>query len=270
MRLTLHSLLALLLLTISVACESGMDNSEMDASMAEREAMVTPSSEAAPLLPEPKIIRQANLRFQVKDLDESSNSIEVLVKKYNATITNSRSYNGNESIESSYTIKVLPEKLFGLVKDIEGESIFLDDKSITADDVTMQYVDVEARVGAKQTAQQRYLELIKQASKVEDVLAIEVELRKVQEELEAVQAQLKALEQQTSYSTINLTMYQLVPASYTDRTSFSTRVTSAFSGGWHLFKNLVIGILYLWPLLIVTLLVILGIRWQKRKRRGLA
>lgn len=268
MRLSLYFILAMLLVG-STGCESGMDTEEMDASVAKREAMVAPASEATPLLSDRKIIREANIRFQVEDLHESSTRIEALVKKYNATITNSHSFNGNESIEAAYTIKVVPDKLFELVKEIQGESIFLDDKTITADDVTMQYVDVEARIKAKQTAQQRYLELMKQATKVEDVLAIEVELRKVQEELEAVQAQLKALQQQTSFSTINLTMYQLVPASYADRTSFSSRVLSAFSGGWQLFKNLVIGALYLWPLLIVLVLGILGLRWQRRRRRGL-
>ncbi|MBC5994352.1 DUF4349 domain-containing protein [Pontibacter cellulosilyticus] len=269
MRFTSYFILGLLLLIVT-ACESGMDTEEMEASMAEKQALITTPADATPLLSDRKIIRQANLRLQVQDLDESSNRIEALVKKYNATITNSRSYNGNESIESTFTIKVVPENLFALVKDIQAESIFLDDKAITADDVTMQYVDVEARIKAKQTAQQRYLELMKQATKVEDVLAIEVELRKVQEELEAVQAQLKALQQQTSFSTINLTMYQLVPASYTDRTSFSTRAVSAFSSGWHLFKGLIVGVLYLWPILIVAALFILGLRWQKRKKRGLA
>ncbi len=161
---------------------------------------------------------------------------------------------------------MVPEKLFELVKAIEGESVYLDDKTITAEDVTRQYVDVEARLNAKRTAQQRYLELMKKATKVEDVLAIERELQKVQEELESVQAQLKALQQQTSYSTINLTMYQLVPASYADRTSFSSRVASALSGGWQLSKDLVVGLLYLWPVLILVSLIILTIRLRKRRR----
>lgn len=269
MRFTLHFIAGLLLLGVS-GCQNGIESEEADTSLGREQLMVTPASTPAPLLSDRKIIREAHVRFQVENLQESSNRIEALVKKYNATITNSRSYNGDNSIEASYTIKVIPEKLLDLVKTIQDESIFLDDKTITAEDVTRQYVDVEARVKAKQTAQQRYLELMKQATKVEDVLAIEQELQKVQEELESVQAQLKALQQQTSYSTINLTMYQLVPASYTDRTSFTSRLTSAFSGGWQLFKDLVVGMLYLWPLLILVSLAVLAIRWRKKKDRSIA
>jgi len=267
MRNLLHTIVVLLLLA-GFGCQKSMDAEQMDASERAELSLVSPNPETSTIA-DRKIIRQATLRFQVKNLEASGERIEALVTKYGGTITNSQSYSQEESIESNYTIKVLPKELNKLVKDIQSESIFLDNKTITADDVTMQYVDVEARVKAKQAARDRYLELLQQAKKVEDVLAIEVELNKVQEELESVQAQLKALQQQTSFSTINLTMYQLVPASYTDRTSFVTRITSAISGGWQLFKTLLVGVVYLWPLLVLTIAIITVLRWYKNRQRSI-
>jgi hypothetical protein len=262
MRLNLYFLFALLLFG-SVSCQSGMETEETDSSVAALE--ITPP----PNLSDRKIKEEATIRFQVKNLAESSTNIEALLQKYGATIINSQNYNQEESIEASYTIKVAPEKLDGLLKAIQAESIFLDNKTVTADDVTLQYVDVEARIMAKQAVQQKYLELLTKTSKVSEILTIEAELQKVQEELESVQAQMKALQQQVNYSTINLTMYQLVPVSYSDRTSFSTRVTSALNGGWHLFKDLLVGVVYLWPILIITIVVLFLIRWYKNRQRSI-
>lgn len=266
MKVTAHILIAILF--FFTACGSEMDNGGMEASVESEEQanVVTPVS--APVA-ERKIVREANLRFQVDDLDKSESRIEALADKYNAIITDTRSYNASKSIEASYTIKVAPEKLFDLIRAIQSESIYLDNKSVSSQDVTRQYIDIEARIKAKQAARQRYLELIRQATKVEDILAVEVELRKVQEELEAIQAQLKALQQQVSYSTIHLTMYQIVPASYTDRTNFVTRITTALGSGWYMFKDLIVGTISLWPLVILAVLVALALRWQKRRRRGM-
>lgn len=262
MRLCLYFFVALLLF-VSISCQSGMDAEEAESSVASLDLAPPPSPSNR------KIIREATIRFQVKDLTASSNKVEALAVKYGANITNSQNYNQEESIEASYTIKVAPEKLNALLTAIQAESIFLDNKTVSAEDVTLQYVDVEARIKTKQAVKQKYLELLTKTTKVQEILAIEVELQKVQEELESVQAQMKALQQQTNYSSINLTMYQLVPASYSDRTSFSTRIISALSGGWHLFKNLLIGLIYVWPVIILVVVAILGLRWYKNRRSAI-
>ncbi|NDK55949.1 DUF4349 domain-containing protein [Pontibacter fetidus] len=260
MRSYLYFVFALLLLG-TMSCNSGTETEQVSPAVASLD-LAPPQS-----LPDRKLKKEATIRFQVQDLRESSTKIEALAATYGATITNSQTYSQEELIESNFTIKVTPEKLNTLLTAIQGESIYLDNKSISAEDVTLQYVDVEARIKAKQAVKQKYLELLNKTTNVQEILAIEVELQKVQEELEVVQAQMKALQQQVNYSTINLTMYQLVPASYSDRTSFSTRTISALSGGWRLFKDLLIGLVYIWPLLIVAVAAIVGVRWYKGKRR---
>ena len=262
MRPYLYIFVALMLLG-SMSCDSRMGTEEAGSSMASLE-LPPPAN-----LPNQKIKKEATIRFQVKDLAKSSTKIETFAATYGATITNNQTYSQKELIETNYTIKVAPEKLNPLLAAIQGESIFLDNKSVSAEDVTLQYVDVEARIKAKQAVRQKYLELLTKTSKVSEILAIEAELQKVQEELESVQAQMKALQQQVNYSTINLTMYQLVPASYSDRTSFTTRVTSALSGGWHLFKDLLIGLVYIWPILLVAVAATVGLRWYKSRKRSI-
>lgn len=271
MRQTIYLFLALLPMASFSGCQS--EQYEPDtATLVTTTELAKPETtiEATPAAPpQRKLIKVANLRFQVKDVSTSEARVEQLIETYNAAIVSSHTSNAEESIETTYTIRVEPGKFPELVKALQQESIFLDDKTITSDDVTRQYVDVEARIKTMQAVEQRYLQLLHRADKIPDILAIEGQLKKLREELESMQAQFKALKQQISYSTIHLNMYQFVPASYTDRTNFGTRSITALSGGWQFFKDLLIGLLYLWPLWVFLPLGLLAFRWLRRQYKSI-
>jgi hypothetical protein len=61
------------------------------------------------------------------------------------------------------------------------ESVYTDTKNITADDVTSEFVDVEARLKSKKEVEKRYLELLARAQKVTDVIEVENNLRVIRE-----------------------------------------------------------------------------------------
>ena len=244
-------LLLTLLVPFLFSCDKGMAPDAMESSAPEAVATTLAKDETQESAGSPadrKIIRQANLRFQVNDLATSTDRIESLLDRHQAYLSNSSSHSSDDHLEAELTIKVLPANLDRLVTAILEESTFLDNKTISSNDVTLEYVDVAARIKAKQAVEQRYLELLKQANKIPDVLAIEGELKKIREELEAMQARQQALQQLTSYSTIQLSLYQVLPPSFNDQTGFLTQAISALEGGWHFLKDILIGVFYLWPL----------------------
>ena len=241
-------------------------NSSETIEQEEASAMMVSDMDESQTTQDRKIVRSASIRFQVKDLLESSERVESLLSKYKAQLVTSEQYSQAGTLEANYTIKVVPSKLNALLKEIQRESIFLDSKNISAEDITMRYIDVEARLKAKRAVEQRYLLLLQQADKVNEIVAIETELNKIREELEVAQAQKKEMDKQINYSTISLTMYQFVPTSYQDRTSFYTRTTEAFEGGWHLLKSITIGIFYLWPIWILIPLIVWIYRQLKRRK----
>ena len=78
------------------------------------------------------------------------------------------------------------------------------DRSVEAEDVTEQYVDVEARLKNKAVLRDRLKQLLEKATAVTDVLAIETELNRVQGDLDSMEARLKALRGKVDYATVRL------------------------------------------------------------------
>ncbi|TXK44268.1 DUF4349 domain-containing protein [Pontibacter qinzhouensis] len=255
MKRTLFPLLLLVGLSFFSSCHiSGTEEAMPDTTDALSNSPASEEGaapEVKPAEPNVKIIKVANLRFQVKDLQASSDNFQQQLSAYNAFIFSSKNLNSEERNELNYTIKVAPSQLDGLVKALQKESIQLDNLHISSQDLTMEYVDVQARIKAKQAVEQRYLDLLKQANKIADVLAIEQELKKVQEETEAMQARLNLLQHQTTYSTLHLSMYQLLPVPVTEEPGFLTDALAALASGWQLCRGFILTLLYLWPVWLI-------------------
>jgi hypothetical protein len=102
-----------------------------------------------------------------------------------------------------------------------------------------------------------------EARNVNDVLAVENNLRQVIEEVESMEAQFRYLKQQVDRSTIYLTLYETSSAGIAQR-SFGSKIAMAFADGWGLLKNLVLGAITAWPVLLLLALLI----WWWRRRRS--
>jgi hypothetical protein len=72
------------------------------------------------------------------------------------------------------------------------------------EDVTSQYVDLQAQLKAKQAAEEKLLEIMDQATRAEDVLAIYLQVQNVQTEIEQLTARIKYLEESAALSAINV------------------------------------------------------------------
>jgi len=85
--------------------------------------------------------------------------------------------------------------------DVEVLSSNVDSK-----DVTEQFVDLEARLRAKQAEETRYLALLARAEKIEDILRIDQSLNAVRTQIEQLTGQLNSMKSRTTFSTISLSI----------------------------------------------------------------
>ncbi|MBW9235445.1 DUF4349 domain-containing protein, partial [Leptospira santarosai] len=92
--------------------------------------------------------------------------------------------------------------------EAEGEAAKVLERNVTGQDVTEQYVDLESRVRSKRAVEERLLDFMSKAQKTEDLLKISEDLAQVQEEIEVMVGKMKYLENQTSFSTIEISMYE--------------------------------------------------------------
>ena len=101
--------------------------------------------------------------------------------------------------------------------------------------------------------EERYLELLKQAKTVKDIIEVENQLRQIREEIESTQARINYINQQVSYSTINLQIYEN-SARQTGDQNLLVRILNALRNGWDLLLSFVVGLLYIWPFILLLLL----------------
>lgn len=162
------------------------------------------------------IIQKAIMSVNVKELKKAQSNIEKKVAQYEGYIVESSVYKENDDTSSGKMIVRIPEKHFqAFLLDAEGEAADVIERNVTGQDVTEQFVDLQSRVKSKRAVEERLLEFMSNAQKTEDLLKISADLAKVQEEIEVMVGNMKFLENQTSFSTIELTMYEnrvVVPA----------------------------------------------------------
>ena len=133
--------------------------------------------------------------------------------------------------------------------------------------IVKEFVDIEARLKTKREIENRYLELLKQAKTVKEMLEIERELSTIREEIEARQGRLSYLQNQVSYSTLNINIYKRTP-NRGITTSYEQKMWNAIKSGRNGISLFFLGLLHIWPFFVILLLAVLGVRkHMKRKKK---
>lgn len=214
-----------------------------------------------------KIKKTAYLMLTVEDYKKARISIEKIIKSGKAYIGNENEQNSTYSISNTMIIRVQNKEFDAMVNQLLTVASHINSKSITAEDVTAQYIDIQSRLKSKREIEKRYLDILSKASKVSDILEIERNLGQIREEIEAKEGELKLLADQVDYSTINLTFHQEFEYTPTDKPGFWGRFGNAFVNGWHGFLTFLVGVAYAWPLWLILGLTGYGlVRFIKRKR----
>lgn len=159
-----------------------------------------------------KIIKRAQISIKVKSFLETFDSLQGMVESEGGFIADSSSYKsdlGNMSGEIS--IRIPPENFESLIKKIEtlGD---VESKSISGEDITKKYYDLELRLKTKEEMQKRLLLLLaKQTNNVKDLLEVERELGRVRGEIESIKGSLRYYDNLLGMSTITLNLAEPAP-----------------------------------------------------------
>lgn len=157
---------------------------------------------------ERKIIYNAHLRIQVEDYDQTLNEITKNVHEFGGYVVESM-MSKNPETNSPYgevTVRIPQEKFRDFISLVEKGSRKVVDSSITGQDVTEEYIDLESRLKSKQTVESRLLSFMEQAEKTEDLLAISKDLAKVQEEIETIKGRMNYLENKADLATVTISI----------------------------------------------------------------
>ncbi|WP_077358329.1 DUF4349 domain-containing protein [Virgibacillus halodenitrificans] len=155
-----------------------------------------------------KIIYTANLEIEVNSYEKALKNIQKKVEVYQGYIVESTMFEEEENKGTSgfITVRVPQEKFREFIQLVEDGSKNVLSSSISGQDVTEEYVDLESRLRSKQVVEERLLSYMKKAEKTEDLLAISKDLASVQEEIDQIKGRMKYLENKSELATITIHM----------------------------------------------------------------
>ena len=178
-----------------------------------------------------KLIYTANLTIESKDFDAARTALNEAVSAAGGYMESSdeSSYSGmGRSL--SLTIRV-PQDNYTSFLAAAAQAGNLVDKSEQVQDVTTQYMDIEARLSNLTAQRTRLQELQAQADTLADLLEIESSLSDVQYQIESWQSQLDWYSNQVSCCTVYITLNEVETLTPTS-TSFGAKLLAALRNGW--------------------------------------
>ena len=219
-----------------------------------------------------KIIYTANLTLESKDYDGARAALDAALQEAGGYLESSDEYSSSGSSRSvSLTLRVPQENYESFLAAVAGAGN-VTYKSQQAEDVTAQYMDVEARLDSLKEQRDRLQELKASADNLSDLLQIEASLSDVQYQLESYQSQLDWYSRQVECCTVYLSLEEVQTYTPADE-SFGAQLLTALRSGWSGFVSAVqaaaVAVVGAWPfvLLLAACGVVYGIVRRRAKKQ---
>lgn len=217
-----------------------------------------------------KVVKTGGIEFESSSVTKDYKIIQRLLSKYDAYIESENQSKSSQRIDYNLTIRVHAQGYDTLYSSISGLGIRLEHKYSNLEDVTARYYDLKTRIKNKSALEQRYVQLLKKASAIKDILEIEKKLNELRTDIEYLQGQFNYLSQQVSLSTINVSFYEVLPYVYdsSPRNGFGARILHSLNKGWLGFLSFLVGLTGIWPFVLLTILGIYLFRkfWTRRRQ----
>lgn len=217
---------------------------------------------------EQKIIKEATLRFETDNLETAFNQIQKAVTTNKARIINDSEGKDFATVFRNLTVKVPSQNFDRFISDISKGVSYFEIKSISAEDVTEQFIDLTSRLKTKKKLEERYLEILKKANKVSEILEIEKQISTIREEIEAKEGQLKYLESRVSESTITIEFYKTIAEKEGVKISYGSKLWTAIKSGFYSLSDLLISLLSVWPFVILFVVLVYFIRKRLKRKKA--
>ncbi|PHR47670.1 MAG: hypothetical protein COA32_06865 [Fluviicola sp.] len=217
---------------------------------------------------ERKLIKKGSIAFESSDVNETKREINKLVSKYRGYIGNEHINKEYDRISHSLTVRIPSEYFDAFLEGISSVTKELEDKSIHVEDVTEEFIDIQARIKTKKAVEARYEELLSRANTIEEILKVENQIGSLRAEIESMEGRLRYLKNRVGLSTLNIDYYQKIEGSVDSPDSFGSKFKDALYKGWQGFELLVIGIAHLWIIIVLVFIGYFIYKLRKKRRKN--
>ena len=177
-----------------------------------------------------KIIYQATLALVVDDFSSLESEIPKLIESHSAYLASANlARNRGAQRSGKWTVRVPVEQYEAFLDQVTALGI-PERREQTSQDVTMEYIDLEARIAAKKKLETRILKLLDDRSgKIKDVIDVERELSRVRSDIEQMEGRIRYLAKQSSLTTVTIHAREEADYHPPEAPGFGGRLAGTFS-----------------------------------------
>lgn len=192
-----------------------------------------------------KIIRNAELSLEAENPEQAQQQITSIAEMKGGFVVESQQ--SSSDIKSTtrdtviMTVRVPADKFSETLEEIRKTASRIVVESVKGQDVTEEFIDIEAQLKAKKALEQQFMEIMKRANTVDDALSVQSQLAEVRGAIERIEGRKRFLENQASLSTIKIRL-QTAKVFAASSEGFGDRLSDAFTAGFDVALNFVLGL----------------------------
>ncbi len=222
-----------------------------------------------------RIIRSAEVSLEANDQLATEGKIIAAAERFGGFSVSSERHesndiHGTQSFAVEITVRVPSEKFEEFLGQTRAAAERVGSETTTGQDVTEEFIDLEARVVTERALESQYLEIMKQSKSVKDALEVHEHLADVRERIEKAEGRKHFLENQTAFSTVHITISKFVPELRAQGFGVVTSIRSAAHDVTEVGAYIVIGLIRVLGVLLPIGLILGGpvgaVVWFARAR----
>lgn len=208
-------------------------------------------TQTAPVAVERKIIRNADLELEANAPEEAQQKISQIAETKGGFVVETQASDVKANVRDTVAmaIRVPAAKFDEALSEIRATASRVIVENVKGEDVTEEFIDIEARLKTQKALEAQFLEIMKRSNSVADALNVQTEIARVRGEIEKIEGRKRFLESQASLSTIKIKLRS--PNAFSANSAgFFYQLKEAFGDG---FDAALSFILFLVKLLIALL-----------------
>lgn len=150
------------------------------------------------------IIKTASLSLVARDVPQAVARVTALVEQAEGFVVESSLSDATTRPRASMRVRVPVEGLDGFLEQARAIATRVVSESVRGEDVTEEYVDVQAQLRNLKASEEQFLQILTRAGTIADVLNVQQQLERVRGEIERAEGRKKYLEQSAAMSTVQL------------------------------------------------------------------
>jgi hypothetical protein len=214
-----------------------------------------------------KVIQNAEMTIETDKPEEGQQKIGGIAEKHGGFVVVSESKHNEAasqnvaSTEVNVVVRVPAQNFQATIDEIRAVGGRILHEKSSGQDVTEEYIDLEARIRTKKALEAQFLEIMKQARKISDAMEVQTQLAEVRTEIEQLEGRRRFLENQSALSTINITLHTPVQVVAAATRGFFYDFKAAFGNGVEIGSGIFLGIVQFVIVMIPVMLFIVAPAW---------